>query len=195
VVVDADDDRDRTNTRVGVTVDVFDLEWNAPGSAGLLRLEIDLVHGVSRVGIVLDVVGAASVAMVAVDLPVPVGNLELRGPAVWLELRCETPLDHWTVGLEAFGVTVDDGQLITAETRGALTPMGLDLDLDTVAPGPRGHDQGLEVPVRVHGEVLIGAAGMEIDGTGVRWRGGGDVPPDPARPELRDRLRLGSGRA
>jgi hypothetical protein len=194
-MVEAYDDRDRPSIRAGEIVDVFDLEWSATGSAGLVRLELDQAHGRSRVAIVLDVDGAASVAMVADELPLPAGNLELRGPAVWLELRCETPLDHWTVGLEAFGVTVDDHELITAETRGALTPMGLDLDLDTVAPGPHGHDRGLEVPVRVHGEVLVGALTLEIDGIGVRWRGGGDVPPDPYRPQLRDRLRLGAGPA
>ena len=36
------------------------------------------------------------------------GLLVVRGDGVWAELVEETPHEHWTVGLEAFAVRLDD---------------------------------------------------------------------------------------
>ena len=52
-----------------------------------------------------------------VDLPVP-GGLEVRASGLWTELVCETPLDHWSVGLEAFGVALDDPLEAWGQERG-----------------------------------------------------------------------------
>jgi hypothetical protein len=42
------------------------------------------------------------------EVPLPRGeSLEVRSEGLWAELRCETPLEHWTVGLEAVGVALD----------------------------------------------------------------------------------------
>lgn len=190
-MITAENDRDRVRQVDATGLDVFDLEWETPGVSGLLRLEVDPTVMIARAGVVLEPSGQPLVALVAEDLPVPARGLEIRGPAVWLELVCETPLDHWTVGLEAFGVAIDDAEPITADTRGVVTPIGLDLDLDTVEPGPTSERGALRIPIRVHGEVLIGSGGHEIDGGGVRWRGGPDVPHDEGPVRSRRRLRLG----
>ena len=38
----------------------------------------------------------------------PRQGLEVRADGLWGELMCETPLEHWSYGLEAFGVALDD---------------------------------------------------------------------------------------
>jgi hypothetical protein len=188
-------DRDRVLDMEGDAdaVDVFDLSWTGGSMTGLIRVEFDLVEAITTAAIVVAVDGRDPVAVVSTDLPIPTGAMELRGPGIWLELVCETPLDHWTVGLEAFGVTVEADEMISVDTRGDLTPVGLDLDLDTIEPGPSDHDGALVVPVRVHGEVLIGPDAHEIDATGHRWRGGRGVPHGRSEHGLRDRLELIAG--
>ena len=161
--------------------------------SGLIRVEFDLAHAITTAAIVVAVDGRDPVALVSTDLPIPKGSMEMRGPGIWLELVCETPFDHWTVGLEAFGVTVEADERISVDARGDLTPVGLDLDLDTIEPGPSDHDGALMVPVRVHGEVLIGPDAHEIDANGHRWRGGRGVPHGRSAHALRDRLDLSAG--
>ena len=41
------------------------------------------------------------------DDPAQTGRLEIRTEGLWAELLCETPGEHWTLGLEAFGVRLD----------------------------------------------------------------------------------------
>ena len=40
----------------------------------------------------------------------PRQGLEIRADGLWAELMCETPGEHWTFGLEAFGVRLDDAR-------------------------------------------------------------------------------------
>ncbi|MDQ1395242.1 MAG: hypothetical protein QOG64_501, partial [Acidimicrobiaceae bacterium] len=41
------------------------------------------------------------------DVPLPRGAAtEVRTEGLWSALQCETPLEHWSVGLEAFGVAL-----------------------------------------------------------------------------------------
>ena len=72
----------------------------------------------------------------------------IRAHGLWLSLVCETPGEHWSVGLEAFALAVDDPE----DDRGDLVPLGLDLEW--------------EAPGRVHGELLVGDAIVELDGPG-----------------------------
>jgi hypothetical protein len=70
---------------------------------------------------------------------------DLRGPGLWLSLVCETPGEHWTIGLEAFALAVDHPD----DERGELVPLGLDVEW--------------EAPGRLHGELLVGAERYELD--------------------------------
>lgn len=72
----------------------------------------------------------------------------IRANGLWLSLVCETPGEHWTVGLEAFALAVDDPE----DERGELVPLGFDVEW--------------EAPGRVHGEVLVGDLVIELDGPG-----------------------------
>ncbi len=109
------------------------------------------------------------------DVPLPRGrSLEVRTSGLWADHTCETPLEHWTVGVEAFGVALDDPLEAFRGERGDLCPLGLDLEWEALdQPRPdsgSGPEPGLGYaqPCTVHGEVLVGSARVELDGVG--WR-------------------------
>jgi hypothetical protein len=107
------------------------------------------------------------------EVPLPRVGLEVRADGLWGELVCETAFEHWTYGLEAFGVALDD----PAESRrgeiGDRMPVGFDLeweldpavgDVREIAGAWRGYEQfGV-----VHGEVLLGRSRVEVDAVGLR---------------------------
>ena len=77
------------------------------------------------------------------DLPAPSGDA-IRAPGLWLSLTCETPGEHWTVGMEAFALAVDDPD----DVRGDRVPLGFDIEWG--APG------------WVFGDVLVGDERWEV---------------------------------
>jgi hypothetical protein len=78
--------------------------------------------------------------------------LVVRAEGLWVELLCETPGEHWSFGLEAFGVRFDDEEEAAASDRGERVPVGFDLEWET--------------PDRVVGEVLVGRAKYELTARG-----------------------------
>ena len=80
--------------------------------------------------------------LVVRDLEVPPPRrravIELRGDSLWTEFTCETAHEHWSFGLEAFGLRVDD----PSEEIGERIAVGYDLEW--------------EIPDQVHGELLVG---------------------------------------
>jgi hypothetical protein len=91
-------------------------------------------------------------------------TLELRGNGLWADHNLEDPFVHWSVGLEAFALLLDD----PADERGERVPLGYDLEweMDRAVIAPL--DGGYEQPARVHGEVLLGTDAYDLDGWG--WR-------------------------
>lgn len=166
--VTEDDDRDRP---AGGELDVIELDFVARDTsvAGWLRLEVRPRLGVTRFLAAVLVADEDPVVVVDFELPAPRTAFEFRAPGVWTEFCCETPLDHWTVGLEAFGLRVDPAQIVTPETFGERVPVGLDLDLDTVG-APDGDASAFTIDVRVHGEVLVADRAWDLDATGTRTR-------------------------
>ena len=104
------------------------------------------------------------------EVPLPPGRaLEVRASGLWTELVCETPLDHWSVGLEAFGVALEDPLEAWRGERGDPWALGLDVEWEGVGdcrpfPGGGGYEQACAV----HGDVLVGAVRFQLDGSGVR---------------------------
>ncbi len=114
-----------------------------------------------------------------VPLPRRPESLEVRSDGLWGELTCETPMVHWSLAMEAFGLVLDgpndalrpDGEL------GDRRPVGVDLEWEAFGPSyehphaagkaaqSRGHYQHAG---RVHGEIIVGAEAFVIDGTGER---------------------------
>lgn len=115
------------------------------------------------------------------EIGLPRGSvLEVRGEGLWSAVNCETPLDHWSIGLEAFAVALDDPAEAYRGERGDLVGLGFDLEWEAVAPagpvGPAG-PAGSAGPAglvsyaqacRVTGEVLVGDEQLALDGYGHR---------------------------
>lgn len=113
--------------------------------------------------------GRPLVTVIDHEVPLPGTGLEVRTEGLWAAHNLETPLEHWSLGCEAFGVGVDDPTEVYGDLRGDRVPFGLDLEWETVGgayPYP-GVDR-YEVPCRVTGEVLVGQERIEIDGPGQR---------------------------
>lgn len=165
--VTAHDDRDRP----AIGTDIIDLEWVDPGQgiAGLLRVEVRPTAGATRFLAAVVRTGEDPVVVLDHDLPVVTDRFEFRAPAVWVELTCEEALEHWTVGLEAFGLGIDAGEPVGPDTFGDRVPLGLDLDLETVGAAA-GVSDSFAVDVAVRGEVLVGTAAHEVDAIGIRRR-------------------------
>ena len=109
------------------------------------------------------------------EVGLPRQGLEVRADGLWGELFCESPFDHWTYGLEAFGVRLDDAADSLHGEIGERMPVGLDLEWEADATSSRPHEHapsdssgGYEQFGVVHGEVLIDRARLEIDAVGLR---------------------------
>lgn len=104
---------------------------------------------------------------------------ELRGEGIWMNQHCETPFEHWSYGLEAFGVELDRPQDAWDGELGTRVALGWDLEWErTAAPFDLG--SGYVQPGVVHGELLIDDITMPCDGFGVRGHQWGAVTSDAA---------------
>jgi hypothetical protein len=122
------------------------------GMQGSLRLAVDDATASFHAQVVVPDVGVVVVHDDDVPPPKRDDVLVVRAEGLWVELLCETPGEHWSVGLEAFGVRFDDEAEAAASDRGERVPVGFDLEWET--------------PDRVVGEVLVGRGRHELDGTG-----------------------------
>ena len=105
------------------------------------------------------------------EVPLPRQGLEVRADGLWAAFTCETPREHWTFGLESFGVRLDSPEDARqgSEEIGERLAVGLDLEWEVGSGGP---PEGI-----VHGDVLVGRATHAIDCTG---RFFDDTMPGPA---------------
>ncbi|MEO7837234.1 MAG: hypothetical protein ABIS21_06290 [Acidimicrobiales bacterium] len=106
-----------------------------------------------------------------IDAPRRAGSREVRADGLWADINCETPFEHWSLGLEAFGVAMDDPDEALGAERGDRTGVGLDLEWEAVA-GIVGNEGDYDQPCDVHGEILVGAGSVveTIAFEGHGWR-------------------------
>jgi hypothetical protein len=112
------------------------------------------------------------------EVPLPRGeSMEVRAEGLWADHVCEVPFEHWTYGLEAFGVRLDDpADGFTGEI-GDRMPVGFDLEWEVAGDrGPESAEGGYAQPGEVHGEVLLGRARFEVEGKATRAHGWGNEP-------------------
>jgi hypothetical protein len=105
-----------------------------------------------------------------VPFPKDYDSLEIRADGLWADHNVGTPLEHFTLGLEAFGVSLDDPAETYHGLRGDRTALGFDLEWDTDGIAfrwPDGIDR-YEIPCRVHGEIMVGDERIEFEGPGQR---------------------------
>ena len=124
------------------------------GIAGFFRLELRPDEGVAWYWTYL--VGPAVDGLVVVrdhEVALPRQGLEVRSEGLWSEWWCGTPGEHWTVGLEAFGVRLDEAEDALHGEFGERVPVGADLEWETTDEGGT-----------VHGVVLIGRDRYSVEG-------------------------------
>jgi hypothetical protein len=165
-------------------VESWGFDFAAARANGRIRLTLDVVHG--RAGFVADLVLAGTGRIVVADesvvVPRPQAGLEIRADGLWASLCCETPFEHWSLRLEAFGLRLDDEDADT-ETVGSWEtlvgeriPVGFDLEWELRGPPePLTDGAGYAQPGVCIGEVLAVRDRITVDAPAVRdhWWGGG----------------------
>jgi hypothetical protein len=143
----------------------------ADGTGVLVRLTLRPDDGVAWYWAYLFVPGLGLAVVRDHEVPVPrrtSPELEVRAEALWAELVCETPGEHWGLGLEAFGVVLDDPWDSLEGELGTRVPVGLDLEWEHLAPEYREADEREHHFGRVHGELLVGPDRVPFDAVGFR---------------------------
>jgi hypothetical protein len=102
----------------------------------------------------LTVPGVGVVTVHDDDVPLPrvPASLEIRAEGLWAEMHCETPGEHWSFGLEAFGLRFDTAEEAATSDVGDRVAVGYDLEWET--------------PDRVYGDLLVGRQTIPIDARG-----------------------------
>lgn len=99
----------------------------------------------------------------------PAPSLEVRAPALWVDIGIQSPMVHTTLDLEAFAVALTDPDEVFRGAYGTRVALGCELEWEMdggLEPGQNEHSY--ELPCRVTGELLIADDAIEIDGWG--WR-------------------------
>jgi hypothetical protein len=122
------------------------------GIEGSLRLSVTDSTASFLAQVVVPKVGVVVVRDDEVAPPRRDDVVVVRAEGLWAELLCETPGEHWSVGLEAFGVRFDSAAEAASSDRGERVPVGFDLEWET--------------PDRVVGEILVGRARYDLDAHG-----------------------------
>jgi hypothetical protein len=134
----------------------------ADGFAGLVRLELREAESIAWYWTYLVGVPGFEGVIVVRDheVTLPRQGLEIRAEGLWAELWCESAREHWTFGLEAFGVRLDapEDALRPGGEIGERVAVGLDLEWEV---GDASATDGL-----VHGDVLVGRERFTIEAPG-----------------------------
>ena len=114
--------------------------------------------------------------------------LEVRGGGLWSHAICETPLEHWTVAMEAFAVEFDDPMEAWRQERGDRIGLAFDLEWEGPAAAAvwlNGTDSDVsryEQPCEVHGDLQLGDESWTIDAIGRRHHEWGPLDWRPSLP-------------
>lgn len=146
-------------------------------SGGFVRLTLLPARRVAWYWAYLVLPGEGPIVVRDHAVPLPRGDaLEVRADALWGELVCETPMEHWGIALEAFGVRLDDPLDSLRGERGERVAVGLDLEWEAgMPPFTFANGTHYEQAGSVHGELLVGADRMAFDGRGERAHRWGDA--------------------
>jgi hypothetical protein len=137
--------------------EAWSLEFARPdGTGGFARLSRRGAQASFSTALVSPTVGLVVVRDDELAAPRDSRLLVVRGDGLWAEFVEETRGEHWTAGLEAFGVRLDDPLDVEQGERGERLPAGFDLEWET----------GLGDFGEVHGDLLVATARLVFDGTG-----------------------------
>lgn len=122
--------------------------------------------------------GDDPVVVVEFDVPIPSRAWEIRASGLWADHVCETPMEHWSYGLEAFGLAIDDPGELLGNAMGQRVPLGWEIEFEARAEAQQtGTDDRYGQIGSVHGLLLEKSETTEVDGYGVRSHWWGSEPP------------------
>jgi hypothetical protein len=151
--------------------EAWGFEWgSADGNGGFVRLALHRAERVAWYWAYLWRPEGGPVVVRDHEVTLPRGQaLEIRADSLWSELVCETPGEHWSIGLEAFGVRLDRaGEGLTGEI-GERIALGFDFEWETTGDRFSSEVAGAvydEQPGVVHGEILLGRDRIPLDTVG-----------------------------
>jgi hypothetical protein len=130
---------------------------------------------------------------------------EFRSSGLWSDTICETPYLHWTYGLEAFALDIDNPTEMLRRGYGHRVPLGWELDFESrlelveeldgsrAAGGASPSSGAFSQTGRAHGLLLLGAGTeMPFAGRALRQHWWGTVDEIPMQ-QLDDRFELLDG--
>ena len=152
---------------------------HAESSQLALSFQLSLQPNRRRAGFLSAVLEEGQLPIVISDLEIslPATGLEVRTSGLWAEFVCETPLDHWSYGLEAFALAVEDPRELLGRAVGDRVPLGWELEFEAETPAePTVGGLGYRQRGTGHGLLLSAAGEREIEGSAVRshWWGLGN---------------------
>lgn len=105
---------------------------------------------------------ADTVGVIELDIELPRSpSLEIRASGLWAEIGIQTPGEHLSVDLEAFGLAVDEADTLIGDALGIRVPVGLDVEWHRSSPCEQ-IEGGVRVGARVEGEILVGPESIEL---------------------------------
>ena len=129
--------------------------------------------------------GRPAIVIAEDDIRAPESRWEFRSSGIWVDTICETPFEHWTYGLEAFGLEIADPAELLGRGYGDRVPLGWELDFEAT-PGAATPASavnadsllGYSQSGTAHGLVLSAIGEEDFAGTAVRqhWWGSAAVP-------------------
>jgi hypothetical protein len=151
--------------------EAWGFEWGtADGDGGFVRLALHRTKRVAWFWAYLFRPGIGPVVVRDHEVTLPRGAaLEIRADALWSELVCETPGEHWSIGLEAFAVGLDEPADALHGEIGERIALGFDFEWETTGDPFASEVGGMafdEQPGVVRGEVLLGRDRIPLDTAG-----------------------------
>jgi hypothetical protein len=172
-------DEGRHDTDGGV--EQWSFAFDGGDVAGQVVLALSVTEG--RASFLFDgalgALGRIVVADEAVPLPRPTAGLDIRADGLWASLLCETAFEHWSLGLEAFGLRLDadaigDDAPAWSDLVGERLPVGFDLEWELRGPPERLVDgSGYRQAGTLFGELLVVRDRIEVEAPCTRehaWR-------------------------
>jgi hypothetical protein len=142
----------------------------AVGLADLaLAFQFEQIPG-GEAGFQMVVFGLSSTGPVVIsDTEIALGSTwEIRTSGLWAQQVCERPFEHWSYGLEAFALEIDDPKELLGRGFGQRVPIGWELDfLAAQRPEPVGLG-GFSQSGSLEGSLLTGSGEVDVEGRAVR---------------------------
>ncbi len=155
------------------------------GSILVVASQVVVDRSRSRAGVQIAVLGSGPPLTISeLDARPPGQGIEVRTSGLWADHVCEDPYVHWSYGLEAFALALDDPVELLGRGLGHRVPLGWELDFEATdepqwlgGEGPDHHaagSGGYRQLGTAHGLVLTAAGEHPVEGRAVRshaWGG------------------------